>query len=158
MSERDAFVQGYTTALHEIEGYLGLRRFGLLTRDPVAAALRAYREPGWVEREMREAIAEEEAAPQAPRETRAPRLGTIYVIGTAERDLVKIGWTASDVAQRWKALENARGEELHLLLTLPGTQRDEVKLHQRFADDRMPRGEWFRMSIEISEWIQGVNE
>ncbi len=84
-----------------------------------------------------------------------PGRGTIYVLASPVMHAVKIGWTRGDVEQRRKALEHAHGDVLDLLVQFPGSQTDERALHDRFAGDRMPRGEWFRRGPAIQRWLAG---
>ncbi len=66
--------------------------------------------------------------------------GFVYFART--RKAIKIGY-AKDVAKRVTALQVGNVNKLKVVLTLPGTERDERQIHWLFEDHRM-RGEWFR--------------
>jgi T5orf172 domain len=158
-STEPAFVEGYLAALAEIEeilGLPGLDGYMIIQGDRAGAAHRSFNVPGaMVEeatRQRREREGQPERQPMAP----APAPGLIYAIGTSDGTLVKIGWTKNSVAARLRMLEHARGEELVLLGTTKGTQRDEQELHQRFAAVRMARGEWFGCSSAVQSWLNGL--
>jgi hypothetical protein len=73
----------------------------------------------------------------------------VYFIG--DGDKVKIG-TAGNVDKRLAALQCATARRLGKLLVIPGSFRDENRLHKRFAAYRLS-GEWFQFSDEIREFI-----
>lgn len=59
-------------------------------------------------------------------------------------DLVKIG-KAKDVAIRLRELQRKHPEELRVIITIPGNEKQERKLHARFEDRRV-HGEWFNIT------------
>ena len=76
----------------------------------------------------------------------------IYFIKTADRGFVKIG-QARDPEARLKQLQTASPDELEIIATIPDYYGDtEKELHARFKDDRY-RGEWFRYSREIRQYL-----
>lgn len=77
--------------------------------------------------------------------------GLVYIAG-AGPDTVKIGFT-TNVRSRLKGLSTGSPTEIEVLAVFPGTMADERELHQRFAKDHL-RGEWFRLSPEITEFIE----
>lgn len=65
---------------------------------------------------------------------------------------VKIGYTSADaIWPRIDTLQVGCPWDLVVLRTTPGSQRDEVALHRRFAHLAM-RGEWFRFAPELLEF------
>jgi hypothetical protein len=63
-------------------------------------------------------------------------------------DLVKIGFTAGDVAKRIANLQTGSPVPLTILRVVVGDERVERALHSRFAPHRQ-RGEWFTFSDEM---------
>ena len=59
----------------------------------------------------------------------------------AEDARIKIGWS-SDVVRRLHELRKDLGQAVQLVACFPGTKRDELRLHDRFASLR-DEGEWF---------------
>lgn len=78
------------------------------------------------------------------------RTGTIYVVGFA--DYVKIGYTTSNLKRRLSTLATGCPEDVRVLLSFPGTIRDEESLHKRFAKHRLRR-EWFQRVGDLAMWI-----
>lgn len=77
----------------------------------------------------------------------------IYFIQDETLSLVKIGYTGGDDPQsRLKALQTGNPCGLTLLYTMPGEQKLEGELHQRFAAAR-ERGEWFRPVPALLKFI-----
>lgn len=68
-------------------------------------------------------------------------MSQIYFIQNKETGLVKIGY-ASDVRQRFGAVQSASGSKLELLAHFPGGKPEEQALHEKLAAHRI-RGEWF---------------
>jgi hypothetical protein len=77
--------------------------------------------------------------------------GLVYIAG-AGPNTVKIGFT-TNMRVRLKGLATGSPAEIEVLAVFPGTTADERELHQRFAKDHL-RGEWFRLSAEIAEFIE----
>jgi hypothetical protein len=75
--------------------------------------------------------------------------GYVYFIAASKH--VKIGFSTAPI-ERLQALQTSHPEKLEILHTVSGDQRMERRLHQRFAGYRV-RGEWFRLSNEISHYI-----
>lgn len=75
----------------------------------------------------------------------------VYFIAD-EDGFIKIGF-AKSVASRLAALQTASRQELTLLAAIPGSMSDEAALHRKFTSDHV-RGEWFRPSIELRNYIQ----
>lgn len=84
-------------------------------------------------------------------------MSAIYFIGSRDdpQSLVKIGYTRGDVNDRLKALQTGSPVLLEVLLSIPGTMRDEQDLHVRFRRHRV-HGEWFRFGPEIAEFVLEV--
>ena len=70
-----------------------------------------------------------------------PRRTFVYFIQAEHGGPVKIGWTY-DPDSRLKTLQTASPYKLVIRFLLPGTQRLEHYLHDRFAAYRL-EGEWF---------------
>lgn len=89
----------------------------------------------------------------SPKTRRAHPTGLVYYIQQRRQGgLIKIGFT-KDVNRRLATLETASSIGLRLLLVRPGTQREQLSLHKRFARDRV-KGEWFKPSPYILNWIK----
>lgn len=69
--------------------------------------------------------------------------GVVYCIGEARGGVVKIGYTAGDPAVRLTALQTGSPRPLRLLGLMPGSLKDEARLHAEFANLAVS-GEWFR--------------
>lgn len=78
---------------------------------------------------------------------------------------IKIGITVN-IFDRLRRLQHAHAYELKVIAVIPGKGREtESELHRRFADSRL-RGEWFRRTPELLEfivkhalqWSEGVEE
>jgi hypothetical protein len=78
-------------------------------------------------------------------------MSQVYFIQIGQSGPIKIG-ISSNVGQRFTDLSVACPWDLRLLCTKYGTEKDERRLHQRFAADRM-RGEWFRPSARLLAFI-----
>ncbi|MBW7965282.1 GIY-YIG nuclease family protein [Bradyrhizobium sp. BR 10261] len=89
---------------------------------------------------------------QPERKVRSAR-GYVYVIKAGEN--VKIGFS-KDVDQRQKQLQTFFPFPLELLLSMPGSALTERQLHRRFKCSRVT-GEWFRLTPEISTFVQQNN-
>ncbi len=77
----------------------------------------------------------------------------IYFILDVVDGLIKIGFT-TNIRLRLRKLRSQTPNTLKLLGTIPGTRRDEARLHDRFYSKRI-WGEWFDISeqqvVEILE-------
>jgi len=79
----------------------------------------------------------------------AGSLGVVYFLRLGS--LVKIGFT-TNLESRMKVVPH---EEL--LATMPGTMKDERRLHRQFADLRQT-GEWFRHEGDLPRFIQELRD
>ncbi len=87
--------------------------------------------------------------PPTPRHPRS-----VYFIAD-EYGNVKIGYAVC-VGYRLSCLQTGNASELTLLAEIPGGGPPlERELHERFAEHRV-RGEWFRLTPEIVEYIKSV--
>ncbi len=77
----------------------------------------------------------------------------IYFIQAGNLDIVKIGVTSNRVGLRLSHLQVSSWEELKILGSFLCERSEEHKIHMRFSKDRI-RGEWFRLTGEISEFIR----
>lgn len=82
------------------------------------------------------------------------RASTIYVARRSSDGAFKIGWS-SDVARRIQELRKLTRSEVALVVAFPGDKPDELRLHERFAADRID-GEWFRASAALAAFVDGV--
>lgn len=88
------------------------------------------------------------APPKKPR----PKNGFVYVIGMeTDKTVVKIGF-ATNVDDRRSTLQTSSHHALKILLAVKGTVASEKDLHRKFAADHI-RGEWFRLSPQIEEFV-----
>lgn len=84
-----------------------------------------------------------------PRSTGVRHPGHVYFILVGDK--VKIGYSARPL-DRLRALQTSHPDKLHILATLPGSQKTEGRLHERF-DRYKVRGEWFHFTPEIRQFI-----
>ncbi len=70
-----------------------------------------------------------------------PRPNRVYLIGSTDSPLVKIGWSDNPKRQL-RDLQSGSPVLLQLLAVFEDGQLMEAELHRRFADKRM-HGEWF---------------
>lgn len=92
-------------------------------------------------------------AQNSPARKPRSKSGFVYFITQAEHPAaVKIGF-AVDVNDRLGTLQTSSHVDLTILASFPGTVATEKQLHRKFADDRL-RGEWFRMSEPIRQFIE----
>lgn len=66
--------------------------------------------------------------------------------------VIKIGFTAANVARRKTTLEVAHGK-LELLGEIDGGLDTEKSIHARFSDARIDDREWFRPTDELIAYI-----
>lgn len=76
----------------------------------------------------------------------APTDGTVYVLRCG--GFIKIGWT-SDLSKRMRSYQ----PDSVLLATMPGTRKDENRLHKRFAHLRSHGREWYPIAPQITEYV-----
>lgn len=83
-------------------------------------------------------------------------LGYVYFVTcmTSLHYPIKIGW-AKNVATRVQGMQGANPNVLTVLVTTPGTIRDERKLHARFRHLHI-RGEWFRAHDELRDYMASL--
>lgn len=78
-----------------------------------------------------------------------PKQGTIYYLQVGPH--IKLGWTANLHARMRKFPPNSK-----LLATHPGTRKDELKLHKRFAVWRSHGREWYPLVPVLLDHINRV--
>lgn len=78
-----------------------------------------------------------------------PRRGYIYFILDRTAGAIKIGFS-KDVKSRLSALQVSSATKLELLGSMPGTEREEQRLHLRF--ERLS-GEWFTVTHKLLDFI-----
>jgi len=76
-----------------------------------------------------------------------PTDGTVYILRCG--GYIKIGWT-SDLTKRMRAYQ----PDTLLLATMPGTRKDENRLHKRFAHLRTHGREWYPIAPQITEQVR----
>lgn len=99
-----------------------------------------------LEREVRELTA---LPPRKRRARKAPTEGHVYFLQSD--NAVKIGWT-SDLEQRMKSYSPGA----KILAVMPGTRKDETRLHRKFAHLRTNRREWFAYSPQVMEEVARI--
>lgn len=73
----------------------------------------------------------------------------IYFIQDTEKFTIKIGHTEKDTPEaRRRACQTGNSALLTILAAIPGEEKDEKALHDRFAKHRL-MGEWFSPATEI---------
>jgi hypothetical protein len=70
---------------------------------------------------------------------------------------IKIGFTTKRMAGRMQELQAGNHEELTLLKATLGSRAEEKALHDYFRQTRI-RGEWFRPTTELLEFIAELPE
>lgn len=78
------------------------------------------------------------------------KVSSIYFMYSAGR--IKIGFSAG-LRSRHNGLKKAGPYPPVVLLVIPGTEKDERKLHARFKEDRL-HGEWFALSPKIRSFLR----
>ncbi len=78
-----------------------------------------------------------------------PRGGVVYFIQDSVTAAVKIGFCLKRPDKRLAALQTGNSNPLRLLGHVPGSERDERRLHRTFAPQRL-QGEWFSGDILAS--------
>lgn len=83
----------------------------------------------------------------------------IYFVSDGE--FVKIGFcqgTRVDLeGRRLRVLQIGNARQLKLLAIMPGDHAMELKLHERFAEERV-RGEWFKHHQRLDDFIEVVRK
>lgn len=82
------------------------------------------------------------------------RKGVLYIASRAKDGAIKIGWT-SDVVRRLSELRKDSRSAVELVACFPGDKPDELRLHTRFATDRIER-EWYRASESLLAFVNGL--
>lgn len=77
-----------------------------------------------------------------------------YVYFVQGGDAIKIGFS-TNTAGRLVGLQTSNAEELELLGSVRGSQKDEAELHEMFCHLRL-RGEWFRAEDELTDYIKSA--
>lgn len=154
---RAEFADGYAAAARDSQRGDLWACMSIIQHETEPAARRALADPDWMWTAA-EALCEVERASRqpAPGQAKTKSMGLVYAIGDNGADEVKIGWTSKSAATRLRQLEKASGRSLVLLGSIRGTRQDESALHEAFAGARI-RGEWFRRSPAVSEWIATVS-
>lgn len=80
--------------------------------------------------------------------------GQVYFVRAG--DAIKIGFSINS-AGRIAGLQTSNHESLELLGTMPGTERDEQRLHAMFQHLRL-RGEWFTAGPDLLRYIETETE
>ena len=75
----------------------------------------------------------------------------VYFARAASTGLVKIG-ISTDPTKRLRGIQTGNGEEIEIVLILPGGRHLECKLHSRFKHQR-ERGEWFREEGKLLDFL-----
>ena len=116
-------------------------------------------DPRWVEYNKRKIEIEKAEALKKESEKKEKEIrkikekypGYIYFVQGASGGAVKIGY-AKDVAARLKGLQTGFPDTLMLLCAVPGKPKNEKELHEKYKEHAL-RGEWFKPSEEIMEFI-----
>lgn len=66
----------------------------------------------------------------------------VYFVQDTVSGHIKIGYTSKPATWRLSLLQTGNPNPLRLLITLPGGEQEEARLHRKFAVARH-RGEWF---------------
>lgn len=82
------------------------------------------------------------------------RSSVVYFIRDASAGTVKIGCTTASKA-RISQMQCHNSGALEIMATIDGTREDEKALHTQWKHLKI-RGEWFRLTDELSEFIAGL--
>ncbi|WP_354006180.1 GIY-YIG nuclease family protein [Streptomyces sp. NBC_00154] len=91
---------------------------------------------------------------QTEAEAATHRTDVVYVIGSPDSPLVKIGRTG-DIARRLAGLRRMSPVPLDVLCTMPGGAALEAALHRRFAPQRR-HGEWFELGRNPADAVRSA--
>jgi len=78
----------------------------------------------------------------------------VYFIQDTGTGHIKIGWSKG-VEDRLRTLQQANPSELLLLRSVNGGRKEEAGFHRKFQRLRV-RGEWFRPTPELLDFIKGI--
>lgn len=87
----------------------------------------------------------------APPVTRDPLPVEGHIYFLLSDNAVKIGWT-SDLERRMKAYSPGT----KILAVMPGTRKDETRMHRKFAHLRTNRREWFAYAPQVMEEVDRI--
>ncbi|MGP4001523.1 GIY-YIG nuclease family protein [Streptomyces sp. 8N706] len=93
-------------------------------------------------------------ANQSANEPLTGQADVVYVIGSPDSPLVKIGRTGK-ITQRLAELQRMSPVPLDVLCTIPGGAALEAALHRRFAPQRR-HGEWFELGHDSSDAVRSA--
>ncbi len=79
----------------------------------------------------------------------------IYFIRQGDDGPIKIG-TAVNPRFRVRELQPGNHETLRIMTIIPGGLAEERELHQRFADLRISRTDWFRSEARLVAFVEGM--
>ena len=102
-------------------------------------------------------VTEKEARRRGVRDGEVSAEGFVYLLlADGLADMYKIGYS-TDPVRRLKTIQASCPVPLSLEWVIPcwGNDGTELKIHRKFAEQR-EEGEWFRLSREDVEWIQGL--
>lgn len=80
----------------------------------------------------------------------------IYFIQSGKDGPIKIG-TTNNVESRLGDIRVLNPQKIKLLKSIKGTQKYEKEIHRKFKNDRI-KGEWFRLSSDLIEFINSLPE
>jgi len=81
----------------------------------------------------------------------------IYFIINSGTGNIKIGYTRDNPEKRLANLQTGCDAELRILNVVDGSTEKESMLHRKFDKNRI-RGEWFKPSEEMFEYILGIDK
>ncbi|MEV6654880.1 GIY-YIG nuclease family protein [Streptomyces sp. NPDC051219] len=91
---------------------------------------------------------------KAEAEGAAHQTDVVYVVGSPDSPLVKIGRTGK-ITQRLAQLQRMSPVPLDVLCTIPGGVVLEAALHRRFASQRR-HGEWFELGHDSADAVRSA--
>jgi hypothetical protein len=80
----------------------------------------------------------------------------IYFIQEGNAGPIKIGF-AIDPWKRIEQIQIGNSEKLNMLRTIPGNKKREREIHKLLSAYKK-RGEWYEPTIEVIEFIKGLDE
>lgn len=76
----------------------------------------------------------------------------IYFIGNKQENIVKIGYTQNSIQQRFNTIQANSPYKMEVFGIVEGMKNIEKYIHNKFNFLHI-RGEWFRISQELLQWI-----
>jgi len=137
----------------KLNSFKGDRRFLSILKNEICKWSWSRDDPRWKEYNKRKAELAAAATTQYELEQKEAaeherlKRGYVYFIQGESGGAIKIGHS-KDPELRLKTLQTGYPDTLKILLIIPGSEKMEEKLHEKFNDIRL-NGEWFKPDIKL---------